>query len=1175
MTDSATITFLRTAGPRPLCRLCCAVVAMFLLHGCLMENATAEEPASKSSSSAPGDSGEPHRPTGVIEYVGPDTYILLDAQGRPQPVPGMTYEDFLAAWKKLNQPATSEKNPRFTIESIKIGGETHGQRAELRLDFAIHLLADGAVEVPLGLVGAILQEDPQFGSPEKKSPEATNQSAPGKEKSVNRFIDFDPERGGFIARTSGAVGERQHISLKLIVPLERDGAETTLPLNLPRSTSSTLALTIDTPFTEARATSGAVVSQKSTTDGGTIVEVAGPAAQFRLTWQAANSDKASITSVLNAVGAIDVTIDGRGVRSDAKLSVRSFGGAFDQFRVRLPRGAKLIRDPASASNHTPDYRITEESNAAGAGKAGDPPGQTVLIELKEKQQGPVVIDLSTEQPGHDESQAIEVSGFEVLGAVRQYGDIALHVGNDWQARWNIGRDVRQVDPNEIDASLQRSDLTAAFQYDRQPWSLELRVSPRQSRIHVTPQYKLELLPDEARLTVRLSYQNFGARAFRYQVETHGWERSGEPVESGGLVDQDGITDSPKGLLTLPLTQSTSRKAEIAFSLKRSLDRNATSIQLPLPVPLADSVATGEVSVRTPAEIELLPDLARSTGLVAAPAREVPGSADPDAPTELQFRSLSPAAVFVANRINRSRDESAQVTAQLDIVGDAVQVNEEIEYVVRYEPIKELILEVPSDFPLDIEEAEISLLAANSKAIGKQPGTPLHVDQISDEEGSEDIETHRVRVTLPQPHIGKFKIAIRYQIDRAQITSNFTALQVPLLIPADTHITSQQAIVDAPPGIFASLATNADSSSWKAVTPQQKRDGATSTYKFITDRGELALPLIVGAADQGSPSVTVVEQVWLQTWLSGNIEQDRAVFRLRTSNAQTTVELPPGAPEGEIEVLVDKQPAEIMRRAEGRIVVRLAKESTVVADSAEPTTHSLEVRFRRTIQQALITRHRITPPQIDATTELSQVYWQIILPADEHIVQAPDQLVAASQWQWLGTFWGRRPVMSQGDLEKWIGASSQIAPTDSDNQYLFNGLLPVSSIALVTAPRWLIVWLASGLALLFLGGWFYLPLRMKSWVLVVAVAVIAAAALTYPTAALLIAQASAIGVVLAPLTALLSRMMGGSHHRPLAPSASPSSQRVVSPRSDSIILPSVVGAASTAPTVTLRTSDSER
>src|SRR4029078_4434940 len=99
----------------------------------------------------------------------------------------------------------------------------------------------------------------------------------------------------------------------------------------------------------------------------------------------------------------------------------------------------------------------------------------------------------------------------------------------------------------------------------------------------------------------------------------------------------------------------------------------------------------------------------------------------------------------------------------------------------------------------------------------------------------------------------------------------------------------------------------------------------------------------------------------------------------------------------------------------------------------------------------ITRHRVTPPQIDATTELSQVYWQVILPADEHILQSPHPLVAAGPWQWLGAFWGRRPVMSQSDLEKWVGAAAQISPATSDNQYVFTGLLPVSSILFVQAP----------------------------------------------------------------------------------------------------------------------------
>ena len=63
--------------------------------------------------------------------------------------------------------------------------------------------------------------------------------------------------------------------------------------------------------------------------------------------------------------------------------------------------------------------------------------------------------------------------------MRQFGDVALEVADDWQARWQIGDHVRQVDTEELDSSLQQPNLSAAFQYDRQSWSLGVRVESRQ------------------------------------------------------------------------------------------------------------------------------------------------------------------------------------------------------------------------------------------------------------------------------------------------------------------------------------------------------------------------------------------------------------------------------------------------------------------------------------------------------------------------------------------------------------------------------------------------------------------------------------------------------------------------------------------------------------------------
>lgn len=1116
----------------------------------------------------------PIQPKGPIQYMGPDTYILLDAQGRPQPVPGMSYEDFLAAWKKMNEAAIPESQPRFSIESIKIAGETHGERAELKFDITVRTLATGEIDVPLGLVGAVLDGEPSFGKPIPQTQQAAADT-PQKTKPSDEYLDFDPQRGGFVAHLVGTTGERRTISFQMIAPLVRDGAETSLALNFPRATSSSLSLDVDRAVSEARASSGVLTSKKSDAGRATHIDVVGPSGQFRLSWQSASNEGAPFSTVLNAVGAIHVTIDGRGVRADAHLSVRSYGSTFDQFRVRLPRGAKLIRDPAAAGSQDQKYRISEETPAAGQEKKPENASQIVLVQLKEKQQGPVVVDLSTEQPAHDPSQTIELGGFEVLGAVRQFGDIALSVANDWQARWNAEHDIRQIDPTELDSKLQRSELTAAFQYDRQPWSLPVRVSPRNSRVHVTPQYELELRPEEARLNVRLTYQNFGARTYEFFVDVDGWELSSEPSDSAGLIDQDRV-DVSNGKLKLPFSQASSRKVEVNLTLRHPLHRDTSTIKLALPVPQADSVATGSLTLRAPADTELLPDLTQSTGLAAAAATETAAPTDTDTPAELHFRSLLPNPVLVVKRASRTREQSAQITARAEIVSGTADIDERIDYLVRFEPIKELLFEVPSDFPIDDEGTEIAIVTPANPASGSsEQRTPLHVEQVTEENDFAGAETIRLRATLPQPQIGKFSLAARYRVAAPQPGAAGNSLPLPLAMPVEARITQQRASVRVPNSAFLSLATNADGSSWKTAGGGRPKNG--TGYEFEAIHAEPILPLAMSSVDATTPSTTVVDRVWLQTWIAPSIEQDRAAFHIRSSNSQATIELPPDAPAGEVEVLVDGRTAQVTSRAAGRIVVRLMRDQDAPGDASpgEPTAHTLEVRFRRPIQQSLVTRHRLTPPQIDATTELSQVYWQVILPADQHIVDSPAQLASASQWQWLGAFWGKRPALSQADLEQWVTASTQIGPTATDNQYLFSGLLPVASIELVTAPRWLIVFAASMVAMAFVFGLYYLPGRLRSWILIVIAIVIAAATVSYPTGAFLLAQAAVTGLVLATTSVFALRTMTRPRQRSLVPSITPSSRRILTPRTDSIAMSPVVSAASTAPTVTLRTSDSER
>ena len=151
---------------------------------------------------------------------------------------------------------------------------------------------------------------------------------------------------------------------------------------------------------------------------------------FRLTWRTPEAAAGAFATVLNSQGAVRVAIDGRSVRTNARLTVQSYGGSFDRLRVQLPRGAQLIQDRATPSaDENPGYRISLEPLPPDAGpqNAGTR-RQVVLVEFPDKQRGPVAIDLATEQPiGLENDSMVELGGMEVLGAVRQFGDVALQV----------------------------------------------------------------------------------------------------------------------------------------------------------------------------------------------------------------------------------------------------------------------------------------------------------------------------------------------------------------------------------------------------------------------------------------------------------------------------------------------------------------------------------------------------------------------------------------------------------------------------------------------------------------------------------------------------------------------------------------------------------------------------
>lgn len=1056
-----------------------AIVAWSLLVGG-WRSALAQTPATAA----------PPKVAGEIQYVGPDTYLLLDSAGRPQPVLGMTYEEFVVAWKKLEHVDERAEQPRFTLDKLAITGTAREDRAEFEVELAVESHVAGVFKLPLGMMDALLLETPRLST--EGSTSGATQNEP--------LVAYDRQAGGYVVWISGVAGQRFQLSLKMLRPLVREGGESSFAVNLPRALASRVSLTVPNPNVDAATASSGILDRESITGGGTRLNVTGAAGDFRLNWRVATLGRPDLSTVLSATGAIAITIDGHSIRSDARLSVRSYGGAIDRFRVRLPPGAQLVRDqPHETGAAPPAYRLVFDDPPSSDTEAP----QIVTVMLAEKQLGPIDVELSTEQPlGLSATErTVKLAGFEVLGAVRQFGDVAVAVADDWQLRWESGASVRQIGRAELPASIRDRQPSLAFQYDRQPWSMRAQLVMRPMMVHATPAYQLKLDEDEARLHLHLDYQVPGARAFEFRVDLAGWELTPEPIDSSGLVDRDRVLITRDGTLALPLAQASSRRAAVDLELRRPLDPAVKALALPLPAPIADTIAPAELNIVVDAAIELVPDSSSSRGISPRPiVRAMPNPPAPAGQQVFAFQAESPGAVFAADRTIRPGEINASVDTQLMVGVARLEATQTIAYRIKYRPATELAIEMPEGWAIAGDEIEI---------IPQVPGAEPIVVAATTAPALTDGPTRVSRVTLPQPCLGPLDVRVRYVIDEAKSPLMYGANRLTLPQPFGAHVSEMHVAVDAAAEIEVALDAAAGTG-WQSRTATGDKVGLL----LVASGAEHELPLVIEPARQNRPLAVRVERVWLQSWQAGSVIQDRAAIRFRADGDQVAVELPPLAADRDVEVLLDGTVASASQLEIGRLAVAIPQSHRGGELSA--ITHTLELRYRRPAPEGLVVRQSLTPPQLVGTSTLSDVYWQVALPGDRHVIHTPGQLIPVDPRQWLDVFLGRTPSRTQVELESWAGATNQLGPAPVQNIYLFSGLSPASSIELIAAPRWLIVLAASGLVLCVASLWIYLPVVRRGWIALAFAALIVGLAIAYPETALLLGQASVLGLVLATL-----------------------------------------------------------
>ena len=671
-------------------------------------------------------------------------------------------------------------------------------------------------------------------------------------------------------------------------------------------------------------------------------------------------------------------IDGRSVTSEATLTVRSFGAEFDRFHVQLPPGSQLV------GTHQEGYTLSP------AGK--DPAAGLVEVRLDRKTTGPVEVRLVTERAFDvtKPDESLELAGFAVTEAIahRQWGYLAVSVVGDWQLAWTRQTRVRQI--SELPEPLARKGLAASFEYFGQPSSLIARVTPRRTRLSVDPQYTYTVRSNETELEGTLNYSIHGAKLFELQIEMPGWEL--DRVRPESVIDADGVSTSSNGVVRLPLVQPTSGELTVGFTAHRARGAAERAIEWTLPQPRADAVGPAELAVVSTGNIELVPRREKLVGLSQV-ASGWAGATEPEPaeppPKPLFFRAEHAQAKFVADLAIRPREVIVAIEQHVAVRATDCAMNETLNYQIRYGPLEQLTLELPRDlwkggnpnFVIGGQSLKPQPLAAPSAPAGRV----------------------RVMLPLPRPALGPLRLEVSYTLphDRLAAAGGVVAT-LPLLLPLEGRVTSDEAEITALPGIHVEPRGGA----WSIAAAPAGRATAEGPLHLVASTPGDTLPLAFTQADERIATATFIDRAWVQTWLTETARQDRVDYLLTSSEEALRISLPVGIVPGAVELSLDGQSLAPVGGPGGTLVVPLPPD-------AARREHLVELRYLFDARGPHNGRLELRAPRLENHVRIRRTYWQLVLPADENLIVASGRLTPEYDWAWRDDYLGFHRVALEG------------------------------------------------------------------------------------------------------------------------------------------------------------------
>ncbi|MDR3198862.1 MAG: hypothetical protein LBU34_13430 [Planctomycetaceae bacterium] len=913
--------------------------------------------------------------------------------------------------------------------------------------------------------------------------------------------------------------QHYELILPLWFPLTLIGnEENRLAVSFPQAVSSQFVLLVPEKEIAATVSQGALLnSSEIPAQSVTQFKILGLSSDFELSWRKKKTEPLDDRPVFYVEDAlIKVQLEDKSNVYDVILPVRSpLTSVFDRLRIRLPAGTILDRE-------------TTEKYAAGGYSfdwVKDETASSPLLEIRlpRKTSGSVNIRLKAIQQLNTEKQDgwRDLSGFEVIGAERQFGYLTATVPTDMRSNWKPVRGIRQT---EVSDAATYEEIDARFEFFSQPFLLQGRIVSPQPRTNVKPEYQIGINKGSLSLTARLAFEVLGSKTESLSVRLPGWKWNGE-IKPANIIDTVGVEQDENGLLTVPFRTPTDGSFEIEFKAYRSLPAEEGEekhrLVVPLPQPLVTWSEPAPVVIVPADNVEVIPidedaDSAltatepesdnsvpkRTLGLTRRSRRSQTVRIEiPERQQEPLFYRTEPVdAVFVADiRYHRQKITAAMRTdIRLRDMND--QVDQIISYDVSYVPVEKLYFLIPKSLE---ENGHLQV------KIGNRPLELRDVTLTGTETGMENWS--RKLVMLPES-LFKFQLVFRYSIPPVPIEYDMTTpFSLSFIRPAETSVSDHRVNLMVPPGYLVELHDNAERL-WNTATP----DSSTLGTSFQSSQTPDKISLLISLSNHAALGTTIIERAWLQTWLTGSLRQDRGIYLITSDRESVTIKLPLSAGKGKVFVSIDRTPVPADVSSKGELTIPLTLEQ-------RQRSVLVEIIYRfpfETVHSSV----NLELPHFNSESLIRCEYWQVILPQDRHILDIPAGWTPEYRWAWNNLFWGRVPALQKKDIGLPDDSPESPAISTRSNQYLFSSLHPAFETSFYIVGRSLIVLFSSGLSLLIGLVLIYFPRTRYAGSLFGLCVALLAVLFYRPAPVLLMLQASSLGVFLALGAAYVYRIV---------------------------------------------------